>query len=49
MKPSLEFRIGLGTKILLFFGIFAIIGASLALVKQFLHVAREGMVYFSGD
>lgn len=49
MKPVLEFRIGYWAGASVFFAVFAVIGALLALVKQFLHVARRGVRYFCDD
>lgn len=49
MKPYLRFKIGLGTQILLFLGIFVLWGAALALIKQVITVARKGDRYFYSD
>jgi len=46
MEPYLEFKIGVGVIIFLFIGIFALVGAALALVKQLITIARKGDRYF---
>lgn len=46
MKPVLEFTVDYRVTILLFFGIFALVGTFLALVKQFINIARKGFLYF---
>jgi hypothetical protein len=47
MKAFLVFKINSGTGILIFSALFGFIGIILASIKQFLEIARKGLLYFS--